>query len=447
MKLTRIGVLWLIGWIALALIEVGVRLYLFASEKAPNSFALDFIWLIYAAVLSALFAWEILSLKQRKNFKLQRELPHTLPVNSFTQVNLHLTNLNLCPVKLMLYEHYPDNVRLKNMPVSININSNAEVNINYQIKVVERGELTIDITELWIESLFGLLRKRLTLTHPSRAKVYPNYRSIMNYVLLATEQKTRQIGIRQRQRRGEGMDFHQLREYRIGDSLRQIDWRATSRLKKIISKEYQQERDQNIIFLLDSGRRMRAKDGDLSHFDQALNATLLVASIALKQGDAVGLNVFGGQQIFVPPSKGPSATTKILNAVYSVHPSNNASDFIGAAKSLCASFKKRSLVIVISNVRKEDDEEYSLALKILSKHHLVMLANLRESALDQILDKDISNIEDAVTYAQSSLYLAERANLHKRLLHQGTTSIDCVPSHLAVNLVNEYFDIKQSGRL
>ena len=72
-----------------------------------------------------------------------------------------------------------------------------------------------------------------------------------------------------------------------------------TRLQKIISKDYQQERDQNIIFLLDSGRRMRTKDGDLSHFDQALNATLLVASIALRQGDAVGLKVFGGRDRFL----------------------------------------------------------------------------------------------------------------------------------------------------
>jgi len=220
------------------------------------------------------------------------------------------------------------------------------------------------------------------------SKVYPNYRSIHDYILLATEQKTRQLGIRQRQRRGDGLDFLQLRNYREGDSLRQIDWRTTSRLRKLISKEYQQERDQNIIFVLDSGRRMRTKDSELSHFDQALNATLLLASIALKQGDAVGLQLFGGKNLFLPPKKGTSVINNMLNHVYDLHPTTNASDLIEVAENLNKHFTKRSLVVIVSNVRSEDEIEIKTAMSLLKQHHLVLLANLKESAFEEIVDKD-----------------------------------------------------------
>ena len=93
----------------------------------------------------------------------------------------------------------------------------------------------------------------------------------------------------QRRRRGEGLEFHQLREYREGDSQRQIDWKATSRSGQLISREYQDERDQQIMLLIDCGRRMRAQDDELSHFDHVLNAALLLAYVGLRQGDAVGL--------------------------------------------------------------------------------------------------------------------------------------------------------------
>ncbi|TQV78675.1 DUF58 domain-containing protein, partial [Aliikangiella coralliicola] len=209
----------------------------------------------------------------------------------------------------------------------------------------------------------------------------------------------------------DGMEFHQLREYRMGDSLRQIDWRATSRLQKLISKDYQQERDQNIIFMLDSGRRMRTKDGELSHFDQALNAMLLVASIALRQGDAVGLKVFGGKEQFLPPRKGPSSISAMLNQIYDLHPTNRASDLVGAAERLVQQFKKRSLIVIVSNVRVEDQTELKTAVSLLKRYHLVMLANLKEQVLQDVLTDEVYQFEDALKFSQTISYLQQRDKL------------------------------------
>ncbi|MBT0875970.1 DUF58 domain-containing protein, partial [Campylobacter coli] len=116
-----------------------------------------------------------------------------------------------------------------------------------------------------------------------------------------------------RRRRGEGTDFHQMREYRVGDSLRQIDWKATSRARKLISREYQDEKNQQLLVVLDTGRRMLAREpaspqgAALAHFDHALDATLLVAYLALRQGDAVGLLTTGGERRWVPPRRGMAA--------------------------------------------------------------------------------------------------------------------------------------------
>jgi uncharacterized protein (DUF58 family) len=105
------------------------------------------------------------------------------------------------------------------------------------------------------------------------------------------------LGAHLRRRRGEGTDFHQLRDYREGDSLRQIDWKA-SRARRLISRDYQDERNQQVMLLLDTGRRMlpasaRRRD---SHFDHVLNASLVLAYLALRQGDAVGLLRHGGDR-------------------------------------------------------------------------------------------------------------------------------------------------------
>jgi len=468
MKFTRLSFYLLFGWLAVALGDALYRLWQFtqATERfdlqASKDTLLSNIWMLYAIIFIALLLVDRISLNGLKRIKLQRKISKTLPVDSFCEVELIISQQNdelksRQKVKsssntdkglnIEVLDHYPESCVSKGLPQNIQLGDNQQVSVKYKIKSMERGDLKISKGELWVSSLLGLLSKRLEIECETVSKVYPNFRSIHNYVLLATEQRTRQLGIRQRQKRGQGLDFHQLREYRMGDSLRQIDWRSTSRLRKIISKEYQQERDQNIIFLVDSGRRMRTKDGDLSHFDQALNATLLVSHIALKQGDAVGLKVFGGANRFVPPKKGPSTISTMLNQVYDLQPANKASDIIRAAEELNRSFKKRSLVVIVSNIRAEDKTELTTAVKMLKKHHLVLLTNLKEQALDDCANGELFDMKDALRFSQTMGYLQQREKLHQSLTHSGVIAVDSLPKHLAINMANQYFDIKRSGRL
>ncbi|WP_444996793.1 DUF58 domain-containing protein [Aliikangiella sp. IMCC44359] len=447
MKITYRSIIVLLIWFCIAIAEGLFRLNNYQAKRALESHWLADIWYVFAVGLAALFLWELLSLRHLQKITVKRLIANTLPVNSYCDVELVVENHRSNRLDAEAIDHIPEFCCSKKMPALIRLSAGETVTINYQLKAIERGDLIMNRCELWVKSEFGFLKRRVYIDCVSNSKIYPNYRSILNYTLLATEQRTRQLGIRQRQQRGDGLEFHQLREYRMGDSLRQVDWRATSRLQKLISKDYQQERDQNIIFLLDSGRRMRTKDGELSHFDQALNAMLLVASIALKQGDAVGLKVFGGSDKFIIPKKGPSSINAMLNSVYGLHPTHSASDIIGAAESLNHQFRKRSLVVLISNVRAEDEIELKTAVASLKKHHLVMLANMKEQVLQDVLSEPIYQIHDALKFSQTISYLQQREQLHRRLTHDGVIAVDSLPSHLAVNMVNQYFDIKRGGRL
>ncbi len=447
MNITRRGIIVLVFWLLIALADGVLRLYYHFDKQPAQVTWLAKFWYVFSIGLVVIALWEFWSCRKFSNLSITRQIAKTLPVNSFCDVTLTIRNEFSAVIKAEVIEHLPDYCHSKSLPAFITLQPNEFQTVNYQLKAIERGNLIIEFCELWISTELGFFQRKLIFNCESHSKIYPNYRSIMNYVLLATEQKTRQLGIRQRQLRGDGMEFHQLREYRTGDSLRQIDWRATSRLQKIISKDYQQERDQNIIFLLDCGRRMRTKDGELSHFDQALNATLLVSAIALRQGDAVGLSVFGGDNFFLQPKKGPSSINRTLNSVYSLHPSHRASDLIQAAENLNLKFKKRSLVIIVSNIREEDKSELKTAISALRKHHLVMLANLKEKVLDDVINQPINQFDDALKYSQTTRYLQQREKLHQTLTHSGVIAIDSTPEHLAINMVNQYFDIKRSGRL
>nr|WP_284500388.1 DUF58 domain-containing protein [Microbulbifer sp. GX H0434] len=245
------------------------------------------------------------------------------------------------------------------------------------------------------------------------------------------------------------MDFRQLREYREGDSQRQVDWRASARMRKLISREYQDERDQEIVYMLDCGRRMRAKDGALSHFDHALNALLLSAYVAIKQGDAVGLHAFAhpGRSGRLPPVKGESAINLLLNHVYDLHSGTASADFSGAAQQMLAEHSRRALVILVTNLRDEDGDELLAAVQLLSRRHLVMVACLRESALDDLMQRPVAGFGDAVELAATRDFLDRRGRLLQQLRARNVLVVDSAPDKLHMALVESYWQLKRSGRI
>ncbi len=376
-----------------------------------------------------------------------RNLPSTLPVGIRHTADLSVTNHGQRPLQVEAYEHYPQSFEVRGMPLRFPLAAGQFAQPAYTLKPLQRGKHVFAGVQLRILSRLQLWWRDSQLPVVSEVRVYPNFAAISQYALLATDNHLSQMGIIKRRRRGEGQDFHQLREYRPGDSLRQIDWKASARLSKPISREYQDERDQEVFFLLDCGHRMQAKDGELSHFDHTLNAILLLSYVALKQGDAVGLGTFGGAQRWLRPKKGQTSLNQILNALYDLQATPQAPDYSQAATELLVRQKKRALVILISNLRDEDTDDLLPALHLLRKRHLLLFASMREQALDQQLQQPVDNLEDALEQAATEHYLHLRQQTLEKVRAAGAQSIDVPPTELSTQLINRYLNIKRSGSL
>jgi len=327
----------------------------------------------------------------------------------------------------------------------MNIQPGQWSTVRYHVTPTQRGKFSFGNAQVRLLSPLGLWWQDKIIEQKNTVHVYPNFAAVTKYILLATMDRVQQMGIRKRRRRGEGSEFHQLREFREGDSMRQVDWRATARHGKLISKEYQDERDQNIVMLLDCGRRMRTQDDELSHFDHALNAMLLLTYVALRQGDAVGVGTFSGEQRWVKPVRGTGMLNTILNQVYDLEPSAEAPDYSRAALDLLARQRKRSLVIVITNLRDEDGDDLLPALKLLKNKHTVLLASLREKTIDDVIHQEVNNFRDALTLASTHQYLNERSQAINWLINNGINCLDVAPDDLSVQLVNHYLAMKAAN--
>ena len=283
-------------------------------------------------------------------------------------------------------------------------------------------------------------------------RVYPDFAQIARYAWLAGDRRLQEIGIKTYQQRGEGTDFKQLAEYRYGDPVRHIDWKATLRLGKPIIREFQDERDQCILLLIDCGRRMRADDRQngvgTSHFDQVLNAVMLLSYVALHQGDAVGALTFGtppGEEKSFAPEKGVHTLNALMGELYGVQPTPTHSDYVSAAINLLKRHHKRALVIIITNFRDEDSSELGYALRLLRSRHLVMLASLRERIVGELLSQPLVSGDAVLDIASAHLYEQSRRDAFNRLADRGPLTIDAEPDQLGVQLVNRYHAVKRAG--
>ena len=435
MILPSTRLLWILT--ALAALAVAVSIY-------PDYYL---YWAALAGVAAVLALLDCLTALRLATPPAARQVPGSLALGVATEVALRVHNPSRLELDCEVHDHHPAGIESQGLPRRLALAAGQWGEVRYQARPVARGEARFGQVELRIFSPLKLFQVKRFSGAPSPIRVYPNFRALARYTLLATDNRLSQIGVLQVRRRGEGMEFHQLREYRQGDSQRAIDWKATSRTTRLISREYEDEKDQRVLLVVDCGRRMASKDGELSHFDHTLNAALLLAHVALRQGDAVGMLTMGGVHRYCEPRKSVAAVHAIMNRMYDVEPTLAVPDYHRAATEIMSQVRRRALVILLTNLRDEDDDGLLPALALLRSRHLVVLASLREAILSRALTTRVDSFDRAVTHAAAADYLALRERVFRRIGASGVMTLDVEPEKLPITLVNRYLELKKSGRL
>lgn len=404
-----------------------------------------------------------------------RRLPAALALGVPTLVELRLANEGPAPWNVRVFDAIDPTLIADGLPYRASVTAGAEHVQSYRVAATQRGALRFAPTELRVRSRWGLLELLRTAGAAESVRAFPNFAAVARYAWLAGSRRLPEIGIKTFARRGEGTDFRELAEYTMGDSIRHIDWKATQKFGKPIVRRFQDERNQCVMFLLDCGRRMRAHEAAdvaaesidgahdgararLSHFDQALNALMLLAYVALAQGDEVGAMTFGHApgagdgaataRLFAP-RKGRESLNALMASLYAVQPTPAHSDYLRAARDLMTRHAKRALVVVLTNFRDEDAAELAPALRLLRTRHLVLLASLREPVVRELIEQPLAGRAGsaAIEVASAHLYQQSRAAAFSRLAAQDALLIDVEPQQLPVELVNRYHAVKRAGLL
>ena len=200
--------------------------------------------------------------------------------------------------------------------------------------------------------------------------------------------------------KGRGMSFAEVREYRIGDDVRDIDWNVTARSRKPHIKVYEEERELTMMLMVDvSGSRMFGTTDYLKK--NIITELAAVLSFSASQtGDKVGCIFFSDRvEKFIPPKKGRSHILMIIRELVGFVPESNGTAISEAVRYLTGVNKKRCTAFLLSDFlnSKRDDEALNDALKIASARHDIIALKVSDPREREIPDVGIVELQDAET--------------------------------------------------
>src|SRR6267143_861513 len=296
----------------------------------------------------------------------------------------------------------------------------------------------------------GRGRRRAWLALPWVVTVYPPLVSMRLRASVAQALRRRELGRQPFRRLGEGRLFESLREWVPGDDLRHIDWKATARRRKVITRQYEAERRQQVMLVLDAGRLLTAEvAGGVARMDYAVQAALELAYAAAQRDDNVGIMVFAdGVQQFVAPQRGRRGLKQVLDVLAEVQPKLVEPDYPGAFRYLAVRNRKRALTVIFTDVIDRFASEAIVAnVATLRPRHLPLAVTLRNPELDAVaaLRPPVARGAFRKAAAEELLHAREEALAHMR--RAGVIVVDVPPARAAQAVVAQYVELKRRGRL
>jgi uncharacterized protein (DUF58 family) len=398
--------------------------------------------IVLAAALDVLFS------ARPGQIGIQRRLPEHLSLGTKNHVGWDIANLANSPVEFELTEDLPDLIEPE-VPVIVGIiHPRATAELRYKVQPMRRGRYEFGDIYLRWRSPWRLVLRQKRIRARDAVKVYPNVANLVRYELAAQRHRRTEIGLSPVRLRGRGSTFESLREYVPGDDPADIAWKASARHSRLITRNYETERSQNVLVVLDCGRLMVPEVDRLSRLDHAINASLLLSYVAMKQGDYIGLVAFSDRiEAYVPPVKGRAALRRMNEALYRLEARLREPNYEEVCRFLALRYRKRSLIVILTDVVDKNTSSMLLAYTArFARYHLPLCVTLRNLPMEALAAAEPQDVPDCFSKTVAIQMLARRSEALARMRQSGVDVLDVDPRQLTPQLLNRYLLLKMRKR-
>lgn len=428
-------------WLAIGFIPLSL------SWSLP---ALRWIALSYDILLIILALADGATSRLAVGLKLERDFAGRFAIGDKTQVKLKIINETAHNLKLKIKDEFPPQMELcGDRTATLKVASYTVAHLIYELKPVKRGRFEFGRVAVRYQSRLGLVWRQTYLCENQGVKVYPNIRRAREMELAALGAQSLIAAQRRSIKRGEGREFESMRDYVRGDELRNISWTATARRGKLVTRQYQIERDQTILIAIDAGRLMTGRIENELKFDSAIQATLTLMSAAMRGGDNIGIAVFGRRiKKFLPPKRGVEQQEAALEILHDVEPEMIEPSYSRAFGFIAGNLKKRALVVILTDlVDEEGSTELLNSLKLLRPRHLPIVVTIGDRDLRQTVQSVPNTAREFFSQSVAEEILYQREAALRNIETLGGLALDVTTRTLAPSLLEAYLRVKERGLL
>ncbi|MBV9412761.1 MAG: DUF58 domain-containing protein [Acidimicrobiia bacterium] len=381
--------------------------------------------------------------------EVERELPGVLPLDGEGEVEWRVRNPTGRRVTAWIADELAPSLNASSRRARLRLPPNGRVTARSEIRPSRRGRFTPTELTVRIEGPIGLAARQRRRQLPGLLRVYPPFKSRQEAELRIDRARILEVGLRSARGQGGGTEFDSLREYGVDDETRRIDWAATARTTKVIVRTYRAERNQTVLTLLDTGRTMAGQVDAVPRLDHAMDAVMMVTAVATRLGDRAGLVAFDESvRAIVGPGHARGQLGRVTEAMYTLEPRLVESDYRTAFAQTLARFRRRALLVLLTELSEAPVEETLLpALPLVARDHLVVVAGIRDPQVDEWAAAVPANASEAYRKSAAVEALDSRRRTVARLRGLGATVIDATPGRLAPLLADAYLHVKATGRL
>ncbi len=398
--------------------------------------------LAFAGLLVA--AWDASRLARLRGPAFSRTLPERAPLGRDALVTLTLENCDDVPLRADLHEEVardlaPDDPAFTDLALA----PGEAIRCPYTLRPRRRGTRPIGEAIALLRTPIGLFQRRFAFADGA-LRVVPDTSSLLPREALDPQRLLAALGVKPVRPRGTGMDFESLREYVPGDDVRHIDWRATARRGRTITRVYRHERDHPLLIAIDTSRLMGTRCGRGNTLDLAIESALALAYTALHHGDRVGLVLFDHAiRSYVPPRRSRRALGPLIEAVSEVQPRMVEPDYTRLSRELSRRQRQQSVVVLFSDFAYAQHSVVHDPLALLAKRHRLLLVALRNPLVDEIAAGGERGDElDRYRRIVSWDLLHEREVALAELRQRRVVTIDTTPADVTPPLLNRYLALR-----
>ena len=407
----------------------------------------DIWWIVIIidGVLVGLGLLDFFSLPRPKRFRAQRHIDPICSLNEPHKVTLTIENRSSQTRSIEVRDDQLSGFQVKGNDFRVVVPPKSRANVHYMLTPRRRGSYELEKVYLRLKSVLGLWRRYVPLDVPSSFRVYPDIKQISRFAMYARLNRLSLLGVRRTRQVGSDNEFERLRDYTPDDNYKNIDWRATGRRRKLIVRDFQSNHSQRVVFLIDAGRMMVNEAEGVSMLDRALDAVLMLSHVALSRGDQVGVMVFAERVLrWLPIAGGPHQANRVVHAVHDIYPDLTESRYDQAFLHLNRHCRKRTLVVLITNlVDQVNAEMVGTHLEHSVGRHLPLGVFLRDNDLFESAMVPLNSPPDKIyTGLVAADIITWRAQHIVNLRHKGVLMLDVFPQDITAPLINEYLRIK-----